>query len=82
MGICDILVHMPQTSNSAKEERLRRGLTLRALAQQCADKGVPVDFGQLARIERGEAIPRPRLRAVLAELLGLDIDLQKVEATK
>lgn len=31
-----------------------------------------MDHGQLARIERQEAIPRPRLRAVLADLLDLD----------
>lgn len=34
----------------------------------------------MSRIERGEYEPRPRLRAVLARILGLDIDLQKVEA--
>lgn len=51
---------------------MRRGWTLRELARRCADAGVPVDHGQLARIERQEAIPRPRLRAVLADLLDLD----------
>lgn len=65
---------MQQTSTSRfKAQRLRRGLTLRALADLCSDNGVPVDFGQLGRIERGEQTPRPALRAVLAELLELDV---------
>jgi len=64
---------MPQnTSTPARAARLRRGWTLRELAGHCAAKGAPIDFGQLARIERGEAVPRPRVRAVLADLLDLD----------
>lgn len=61
-----------RTQSPPRAARLRRGWTLRELARRCADKGVPVDHGQLARIERQEAIPRPRLRAVLADLLDLD----------
>jgi transcriptional regulator with XRE-family HTH domain len=73
--LCGILVDMPQTTTTpARDERLRRGLTLRQLAQQCADKGVPVDFGQLSRIERGKYAPNPRLRAVLAEILELHVN--------
>lgn len=70
---------MPQnTTSPARDERLRRGLTLRQLAQRCADKGAPVNFGQLSRIERGEYAPNPKLRAVLAEILGLHVtDLDK-----
>lgn len=65
---------MQQTSTSrCKAQRLRKGLTLRQLAEQCATEGAPVDFGQLGRIERGEAVPRPQLRAVLAGLLDLDV---------
>lgn len=65
---------MQQTSTSrCKTQRLRKGLTLRQLAEQCADEGSPVDFGQLGRIERGEQVPRPKLRAVLAKLLDLDV---------
>lgn len=73
---------MPQnTTTPAKTERLRRGMTLRDLAKECADKGVPVDFGQLARIERAKAEPRPALRAVLAEILGLEVtDFDLAEA--
>ncbi len=33
---------------------------------------MPVDYGQLGRIERGEYAPRPALGAVLAFLLDLD----------
>jgi transcriptional regulator with XRE-family HTH domain len=65
---------MPQnTESSTKAARLRRGWTLRDLADQCSEKGVQVDFGQLGRIERGECTPRPRLRAVLADVLKVDV---------
>ncbi|HEY9367592.1 helix-turn-helix transcriptional regulator [Streptomyces sp.] len=66
---------MPQTTDHrpARDQRLRRGWTLRDLAQKCADKGAPVDYSHLARIERGLHTPGPKLRVVLAELLDLDI---------
>lgn len=72
---------MPQsTGTPARDARLRRGWTLRDLAARCAEKGAPVDHGQLARIERRSATPRPRLRAVLADLLELDVlDLEKTD---
>jgi hypothetical protein len=49
-------------------------MTLRDLARACADRGAPVSWSQLSKIERGLSAPRPALRAVLADLLGLDID--------
>lgn len=65
---------MQQTSTSrCKAQRLRKGLTLRQLAAQCSDKGMPVGFSQLAKIERGESVPNPKLRAILADLLDLDV---------
>ena len=65
---------MPQnTDTPAKSARVRHGWTLRDLAGECEAKGVTVDFGTLGRIERGECTPRPRLRAVLADLLDLDV---------
>lgn len=65
---------MQQTSTSrCKAQRLRKGLTLRQLAERCANEGTPVDFGQLGKIERGEAVPRPQLRSVLARVLDLDV---------
>jgi len=74
---------MQQTGTSrCKQQRLRRGLTLRQLADLCADEGTPVDYGQLGRIERGEATPRPALRAALAKLLELDVtDFERSEAS-
>lgn len=63
-----------------KEQRLRRGMTLRDLARECTERGVSVDFSQLSRIERGEMKPRPKLRATLSEILGLDVTLTKIEA--
>jgi transcriptional regulator with XRE-family HTH domain len=47
-------------------------MTLHQLAAECTGRGAPVSESQLSRIERG-AVPRPALRAVLANLLGLDI---------
>lgn len=65
---------MQQTSTSrCKTQRLAKGLTLRELAAKCADAGSPVDFGQLGKIERGEAVPRPALLATLVKLLDLDV---------
>lgn len=64
---------MPQrTSNPLREQRLRRGWTLRALAARCKEMGVEVDHGQLGRIERREAVPRPALGKVLGDLLEVD----------
>lgn len=52
--------------------RLRRGWTLRELAEKCIEQGVSASYNNLARIERGKGVPYPKLRAVLAELLDLD----------
>lgn len=63
---------MPQTSTSrCKAQRIRKGLTLRQLADQCSDLGSPVDFGNLGKIERGEVSPHIPLRDVLIKILGL-----------
>ncbi|MFJ2303804.1 multiprotein-bridging factor 1 family protein [Streptomyces sp. NPDC087787] len=72
---CVSLWRMPTAATSSvKRERLRRGLTQQDLAEKCANAGVPVDESHISRIERGIFTPRPRLRALLAELLDLDID--------
>ncbi|GAA3222970.1 hypothetical protein [Actinocorallia longicatena] len=52
--------------------RIRLGLTLLQVAQQCAERGEPVSEAQMSRIDRGLAVPQPGLRSVLADLLGLD----------
>lgn len=62
----------PAPRDRMQEARLRKGYTLRALADACEEAGQKVDFGQLGRIERWEAVPRPALRAVLAQVLELD----------
>lgn len=49
-------------------------MTLRDLAEKCAADGAPVGESTLSRIERGIQVPRPKLRSVLAQLLGLDVD--------
>jgi transcriptional regulator with XRE-family HTH domain len=60
-------------TTEARKQRLRLGLTLRQLAERCKAEGVSVDFSQLARIERGDSVPNPALRATLARLLDLDV---------
>lgn len=67
-----------QTATSipgVRRRRLQRGLTMLELAQQCTTAGAPVSEGQVSRIETGVHFPRPRLRAVLSELLDLDENL-------
>jgi transcriptional regulator with XRE-family HTH domain len=61
------------TKESVRDQRLRRGWTLVDLAARCAEQGVPTTASNINRIERGVQAPRPRLRAVLAELLELDV---------
>lgn len=73
---------MQQTSTSKfRESRLQRGWTLPELAARCTTAGVKTDDGNLSRIERGEQVPRPPLRAVLAELLELEISDFEREAS-
>lgn len=75
MVSCVNLWSMPsETTSRVKQQRLRRGMTQQDLADKCAEAGVPVDESHISRIERGIYTPRPRLRALLAELLDLDID--------
>lgn len=58
-----------------RNQRLRRGWSLRALADECEKRGIPKPSdSNLSVIERGRTVPRPELRAVLSELLDLPID--------
>lgn len=61
-----------ETASPVRRARLRLGLTLLELAEECAKRGASVSEGQMSRIERGEHTPRPRLRRVLAEVLDID----------
>ncbi|MFI6274270.1 helix-turn-helix transcriptional regulator [Streptomyces sp. NPDC050988] len=63
-----------ETTSRVKHQRLRHGMTQQDLANKCAESGVPVDATQISRIERGIYTPRPKLRALLAELLELDVN--------
>lgn len=67
------------TVTPIKEQRLKLGLSQRALAELCEAQGAPVTDSQLSKIERGKCMPYPPLRAALSRILSLDIDLQKVE---
>lgn len=64
---------MPNTKATVREQRLRRGWTQEDLARRCTAAGVSVTYSAVSRIERGTHVPRPKLRAVLAELLDLDV---------
>jgi transcriptional regulator with XRE-family HTH domain len=59
---------------AAREAKL---MTLRELAQACTDAGESVDHSHLSRLERGEFVARPKLRAALAQVLELDPELLK-----
>ena len=54
--------------------RLRKGMTLRQLADACEELGSPIDYSFLSRIERGLSQPRPRVLPVLAQALDLTVD--------
>lgn len=74
---------MQQTSTShIKAKRLGLGWTLRDLAAQCEAAGVRAYASQLSRYERGLAMPRPAVRAVLARLLELDVADFETEAKR
>lgn len=64
---------MTQADAPIRERRLRRGWTQEDLARECAAAGVHVTYSALSKIERGLYTPRPKLRAVLAKLLDLDV---------
>lgn len=53
-------------------------MSLRALAERCEQEGAPISNSQLSKIERGLYAPRPKLRAVLA--LVLDMNIQDLGA--
>lgn len=63
-----------RTTSRVKQQRLRQGMTQQDLADKCAEAGVRVDESHISRIERGIYTPRPKLRALLAELLELDVN--------
>lgn len=65
--------YMPNTEATIREQRLRRGWTQEDLARRCTAAGAPVTYSAVSKIERDAQVPRPKLRAVLAELLDLDV---------
>lgn len=56
-------------------------MTLLEVAEECTKRGAPISEAQISRIERG-AVPRPALRAVLAEFFGLNSDLSEPESRR
>jgi transcriptional regulator with XRE-family HTH domain len=55
-----------------KAARIRKGLTLRELAEAVTKAGCPVGFSALSKIEKGERSPRPALAAALGKVLDFD----------
>lgn len=71
------------TATPMRAARLRQGLTQEELAAACRAKGVRASDSQLSKIERGLWSPRPKLRAALAEILGIDVlDLEAARQEK
>lgn len=64
---------MPNVHATVREQRLRRGWTIKDLAQRCTEAGSATSEANLYRIECEGQVPRPALRATLAELLDLDV---------
>lgn len=65
----------PLNGELIRRARLRKRLTQSEVGQLCAERGHPLDQGNLSRIERGR-IKWPSMRALpaLADVLGLDVD--------
>ena len=53
--------------------RLRKGLSGRALSRLCKDAGARVDFGNIARYEKGELRPSAKTLLAIATALGMDV---------
>ncbi|WP_157253104.1 helix-turn-helix transcriptional regulator [Nonomuraea typhae] len=70
---------MPKRATPIREQRLKRGWTQADLAEAIAAEGVQVSQSHISKIESGKCMPYPPLRLALSRILGLDIDLQKVE---
>ena len=69
---------MTKANTPVREQRLRRGWTQEDLAHRCTEAGAHVTHTAISKIESGTQVPRPKLRAVLAELLELDVsDLER-----
>lgn len=62
-----------EPASPVRAARIRRGLTLAQVAEKCTtEQGVPLSESHLSRVERGEYVGSPKLRAALAALLDLD----------
>ena len=54
--------------------RLRKGWSLRDVADRTEQLGKRVDHGNIARYEHGQIRPNPRALALVAEALDLTVD--------
>ncbi|MGC9540230.1 helix-turn-helix domain-containing protein [Streptomyces sp. UG1] len=63
---------MHQVNSKLRNARLRLGLTTTQVAERCTADGAKIDSGQVSRYERGIHAPEPRIRVVLARILGVD----------
>lgn len=63
---------MHQVNSKLRNARFRLGLTVTQVAERCTAAGAKVHNGQISRYERGLTTPEPRIRAILADILGVD----------
>jgi len=57
---------LPFDGDGLRRRRELGGMSLRALAERCEQRGQPISNSQLSKIERGLSRPRPALLKVLA----------------
>ena len=58
-----------------RRARLRKGWVLRDVSRRCWDEQkTRVDFGHLARYEKGTLRPSPKTLYALAQVLGIAVD--------
>ena len=63
----------PVNGELIRAARIRKGMTLEEVQQECARRGVPV--WNLSRMENGDLKwPHPRVIAIVADVLELDPD--------
>jgi transcriptional regulator with XRE-family HTH domain len=63
----------PVSGTKIRHRREEAGLTLRALADLCAEHGQGATYSQLSLIERDRVRPRPPLLKALAGALGTTV---------
>lgn len=56
-----------------RELRVEQGLTVRGLARQCGERGHPISWSQLSKIEREISVPLEPTALAIAVGLGVPV---------